>query len=61
VIRVYDDAGNVLETPRARGRVQRVVSVILSAGLVPNSAALLIAQNGLRCGLAHFELGAHFL
>jgi hypothetical protein len=27
VIRVYDESGNVIETPRARGRFQRVVSL----------------------------------
>jgi hypothetical protein len=49
VIRVYDDAGNVIETHEAQGRVQRAVTV------------LLIVQNGLRLRFVQFELCVHFL
>jgi len=49
VIRVCDDAGNVIATHQARWRLQRTV------------AALLIVQNCLRCGFAHFKLCAHLL
>jgi hypothetical protein len=49
VIRVYDDAGNVIQAhEHARDFVETV-------------AALLIVQNRLRCSFAHFKLCAHFL
>src|SRR5262245_19778858 len=51
VIRVYDEAGNVIETHNHAGDFK-------SDG---NATALLIVQNRLQCGLAYFKLGAHFL
>jgi hypothetical protein len=49
VIRVYDAAGNVIETHEHKGEFKEP------------AAALLIVQNGLRCGFAQFKLCAHFL
>ena len=54
VIRVYDDAGNVIETHEHR-RVQRMVSRFVGRG-----AALGIVGH-LRRRFDRFKLGAHFL
>ena len=65
VIRVFDDAANVIETHeravefkepyRKFARTNRAAVCLLG------SAALLIIQDRLRCGPTHFDLGAHFL
>src|SRR5215831_1988523 len=54
VIRVYNDAGNVIETHEHAGRFQRALSERCGQ-------SLLIVQNRLRCRFAQFYLCAHFL
>jgi len=56
LIRVYDDAGNVIETHEHKGRLQRASGERALLGKL-----LLIVQTRLRCRFAHFELCAHFL
>ena len=70
VIRVYDAAGNVIETHQHKGdfkewecrakqkaAVRRSTTAHCFGGLV----ALVIIQNGLRCRFAQFKLRAHSL
>jgi len=67
---VYDDAGNVIETHEHKGEfnserhgvkqkaAMRGSTTVNCFGWLTASA---IIHDGLRCGLAHFKLCAHFL